>query len=61
MRYLVEYVHGDISDVKHEAVIIEAALSKEPTYEEENRIFKPIILREMGHSDIKIMNYKQLD
>lgn len=62
MRYLIEYAHGEnIHDTKQSTVIVEAELSDDPDYNEENRVFKPLILQKTGHHGIKIMNYKRLD
>lgn len=61
MRYLVEYAYGYLPDVKENSVIVEAKLSDDPTYEEENRVFKSLILEKTGHPGVKIMSYKGLD
>ncbi|MFJ8064924.1 hypothetical protein ACIQYS_09845 [Psychrobacillus sp. NPDC096426] len=57
MYLKVEYIYGPINDIKENIVMVNADIDEDTSYEEVNRILKPLIGKQTGHYEIKIMSY----
>lgn len=60
MLLKVDYVYGDNGVIENGLVIVNAEITESMSHSEVNNILKPLIRKESGHTDIKIISYGEV-
>lgn len=61
MRLKVDYVYGDINDIRSGTTYVQAKIPENADGYEQIKILKPLVFEKIGRDDFKIMSHEILD